>query len=210
MDNEILFPNKGNISRGFEWFYENLEQQEIGSLKQARINFFNLSIPKEYNIDMARLKALYNCEVVGISNERDSVLNSIINTGFFIKENKTPKEYYQTFRRLLELTDFSLMILDNTYYNSENLSKKRVPFTIVNPLYFENNYFYYQKLKVGFVQPKQLEQAMSSGKDVWQQESIHVYSLAEPHSGFRFATTSEERDYLDFYTEILSNRIGGF
>lgn len=209
MTNVIEFPRKTNVLESFNYLFKTLPKTELSNTKCRTINFFNISISKEYNVDLARLIYEYNCELIGLSQERLEIINSIINTGYFIKENKTPKEYYLIFRRLLELSDFSLMILDNTYYNILH-RKKEIPFSIIQPLYFENNYFYYQKLKAGMVQPKELEKQIQKGTDIWEVSNVHIYNLIEFSSGFRFATTKLERDYLELYSDILSQRLTGF
>ena len=123
MENIIKFPTTNNIDIGFDKLRNKIDKKEFSFENKTKIDIFNIVIPKEYNVDLARLMVEYNCEFIGISEKRLSILNSIINTGYFIKENLSSQKYYELFRGLLEKIDFNFIILDNVYKNSVNTNK---------------------------------------------------------------------------------------
>lgn len=209
MENIIKFPTTNNIDIGFDKLRNKIDKKEFSFENKTKIDIFNIVIPKEYNVDLARLMVEYNCEFIGISEKRLSILNSIINTGYFIKENLSSQKYYELFRGLLEKIDFNFIILDNVYKNSVNTNKS-VDFYVVKPLYFNNNYFYFKKLKSRYAEPKDLEMALKNKLDVWELSSIRIQDLSNFETGLRLASTDRERQFLTLYNEILSRRLFGF
>lgn len=204
----IPFTKTDNTGVGFEKLFSQLEKKG-DTFDTIQIDFFNVTISKEFNPLMAKLIYDYHCELIGVSEERLTIIYSIINTGYFLKERMTPKEYSIFFRRLLERFDFPLLIKDNIFYNTLHYIKKK-DYEVIKPLYFENNYFYYKKLKSYYTEPYLLEKALLENNNVWEISSIHVYDLQLEETGFRLPSNQIESDYLHFYNEILSRRIKGF
>lgn len=209
MEQVIKFPSTSNINIGFDKLKSKINKKEFRFSNKTKVDIFNIEIPKEYNVDLARLMFEYNCEFIGISEDRLSILNSIINTGYFIKENLSSKQYYEFFRGLLEKTDFNFIILDNIYKNSINRHKS-VDFYVIKPLYFNNNYFYFKKLKSRFVEPTSLEFALNNNLNIWEQSSIRIQDISNFESGFRLPSTNRERQFLNLYNDIISRRLLSF
>lgn len=209
MEQVIKFPSASNINIGFDKLKSKINKKEFRFSNKTKIDIFNIEIPKEYNVDLARLMFEYNCEFIGISEDRLSILNSIINTGYFIKENLSSNQYYEFFRSLLEKTDFNFIILDNTYKNSISRHKS-IDFYVIKPLYFNNNYFYFKKLKSRFVEPSSLEFALNNNLNIWEQSSIRIQDISNFEVGFRLPSTNRERQFLKLYNDILSRRLLGF
>lgn len=206
---EINFPRESNIQIGFDLLYKRLKRTPYAIEKTTKLNIFGIDISKEFNFDLANLIYNYNCELIGISDERLNLLYSIINTGYFTKKEMSKTAYYLYFRKILEKTDFPLMLLDNTVYNDLNTDKKQ-SFYLAQPLYFTETQLFYKKLKSGFAQPKDLELAIKQGLDIWEVDSVHILDLCEIHFGLRFASNFYERQLLDLYSEILMGSLYGF
>lgn len=211
MQTIIKFPKSSNIKEGFDKLFKKLEKEKfsLDETTKTKINIFNIDISKEYNVDLAKLVFEYNCELVGISEDRLSIINSIINTGYFLKTKLSKIEYYNLFRELLENIDFNFIILDNVYKNSIN-KEKDIEYYVIKPLYFDSKYFYYQKLKSHFTEPKNLERALDNNVNIWEMGSIRIQDISDVEVGFRLASNKKEYEYLMLYNEIISRRLKGF
>lgn len=163
---------------------------------------FDSPVDKKYNPVLAEYLHVYNCNLEGFDKERISVLNSIFDTGYFIKERLDKMDYYKLLRTLIEQTDFPLMIEDNVYYNSLNKQKK-ADFYLIKPVYFTKNLLYYRRLKQGVA--NDLKNLTDTG--VWEMVSVNILDLSELTTGIRFAKNETEKNYLDFYEELLNSEI---
>lgn len=208
--NEIIrFKSSYNTGEGFTKLFERLDKKEYSDKNKVIVDFFNIDINKKYNIDLATLIFEYNCELLGVSEKRLEILHSIINTGYFVKKEMNPDQYYCFFRKLLETTDFSLMILDNVYSNFIN-NENKPKYVVIKPLYFQGNTFHFKKLKSYFTEPVELEKALLEKKNVWEKSSVFIYDLIREDSGFRLSSTEREFDFLELYSDILNKRVSGF
>lgn len=184
-----------------------LEQLEV-TLKErglpTKVDVTQSSFEKQFSPHLAKLMIVYNCEYIGLSMEREEELESIIQTGWFLKENLGPKEYGQWFKRMIEQADFPLMILDNV------LARKTPKYQVVQPLSIENDRLRYRKLKPSYTEPKVLERALMNDVDIWVTDTIHYLDLSDKTFGLRFACNVKERAILDILSNILSGRLKGF
>lgn len=171
---------------------------------KVNINLSNSSFEHKYTPELARLLLTYNCEFLGLSIEKESEIEAIIQTGWFVKENLDSSKYLMWLKEKIEIADFPLMILDNTLLGVEPR------YVIVQPLAFEKNVLRYRKLMSKYVEPCVLEDALSRGLPIWTTETKHALDLSDKLFGFRFASNERERAILTILSNILSGRLKGF
>lgn len=168
------------------------------------INLSNSSFEHKYTPELARLLLTYNCNFLGISIEKESEIEAIIQTGWFIKENLDSSKYLLWLKEKIEIADFPLMVLDNTLLGVEPR------YVIVQPLAFENNILRYRKLLSKYVEPYMLEEALKIGNSIWTTETKHALDLSDKLFGLRFASNEKERAILTILSNVLSGRLKGF
>lgn len=170
----------------------------------AYINLSNSSFEHKYTPELARLRVLYGCDYYGISIEKETEIEAIIQTGWFIKDNLGSAKYLDWVKEKIEIADFPLMVLDNTLLGVEP------HYSIVQPLSFENNVLRYRKLLAQYVEPILLEDALHKGIPVWTTETKHSLDLVDKQFGLRFASNTRERAILTIISNIFSGRLKGF
>lgn len=200
MSNRIKLPNGALGLKTLEKLELELKSRGV----PTEIDVSDSSFEKQFSPNLAKMMVLYNCTYIGLSMEREEELESIIQTGWFLKENLGPKEFGAWLRNLIEQSDFPLMVLDNV------VSNKTPKYQVVQPISFENDRLRFRKLKPTYTEPKVLEKALMSDVDIWVTDTIHHLDLANKNFGLRFACNMKERAILDIISNILSGRLKGF
>lgn len=172
--------------------------------KKVEVDVSQSSFAKEFSVELARLLVLYNFKFIGLSLERELYIDSVIQTGYFIKESKGPSGYFAWIKSKIEETDYPFMVLDNT------LADKEPKLNIVQPLYFENNVLRYRKLLPKYVEPVELEKGLQDKETIWVTDTVHKLDLVDANFGLRFACNDKERAILDILSNIISRRLVGF
>ena len=166
----------------------------------------SLSIRPEFLIEFARLSEYYNCEFIGLLDDKNDIIDSYINTGYFIKSSLGAKAYSELLKELITTLDFPLMILDNRLdkYNF-------IDYNIIQPIGFSKYKFYYKKLKPSLLEPRILEKACWENKEeIWSQEEIFISEMSDSNIGFRFAKSIKEKTILELYKKILDGSYYNF
>lgn len=174
------------------------------TIERVFVNLSNSSFEHIYTPELARLRVLYNCDYYGISIEKESEIDAIIQTGWFVKEHLGSSNYLMWLKEKIEIADFPLMVLDNTLLGLEPR------YLVVQPLSFENNVLRYRKLLAKYVEPSSLEYAIHSNLPIWTTETKHALDLADKQFGLRFASNDRERAILTIISNVLSGRLKGF
>lgn len=184
---------------------EEVAQRELNSVT---INLFNTIVEPLFTVDLVRLQLDFGVEFQGLSEERLELMESILHTGYFIKET-LGDGYVDWLENLLGIADYPLMLLDNVYYNA--IKQKDEPkYLVVQPLTFEKDLLKYRKLRPKYTEPRVLERALKSGLDVWTVEDTTIYALKNPLFGLRMAKNIDEMYILDLLTEVLNGQLTGF
>lgn len=184
---------------------EILESERKNGNTGVQVDVTHLALRKDFAIDVARLENEYNCKFIGLG-EKESQVDAIVGTGYFIKESLGKVEYGKSFRRLVEMSDFPLMIKDNRRVGDE-----LIIYNIIQPLSFDNMFFYYNVIKPYLLEPEELEKACwIERENIWDRESIHITDIGGTKTGFRFANTLTERTLLDIFTQIIEGTLTGF
>lgn len=153
---------------------------------------------------LAKMKYDTDCKYKGIGHKEEDI-EVYLMTGYFLKDSMGSKNYVKWFKRQVEIADFPLLIRDNRLTDY-----KIVPMNIIQPLKFDGVYFKYKLIKPQYLEPKDLEQALRSGKNIYTVESIRVEEIGYNREGFRFAGTYEERLMLDIFEDIITGRVEGY
>jgi len=188
----------------FESIKKDIKKLHSEGIKDICVNLEGKSISQEYTKFVAEMIYEYECTFKGLGN-KEPIVEAYLYTGYFIKEYLGPGEYVKWFRKQVEGSDFPMMILDNRLGN-----KRLVTMNIIQPVRFDERYFYYNIIKPVYLEPGTLEQAIIDQEDIYTRESINIVDIATEAIGFRFASTKKERTMLDIFEGILSGKLKGF
>jgi len=168
------------------------------------VNVVGLSINQDYTYLIASMENKYGCYFKGIGNKRDEV-DAIVNTGAFIKKDLGVEEYIKLFIKLVELGDYPIMIRDN------RLKVGRiVTMNVIQPLMFDDKYFYFNVIRPKYLEPIHLERAVQQDEKIYTRESISLFDIAKYEEGFRFASSEDERYMLDLFESVITGKAWGF
>lgn len=165
------------------------------------------SIPmrKEFAVDVARMIDSYKCKFINLG-EKEEEVDAYIATGYFIKEKLGNVKFGERFKRLVEMSDFPLMIKDNRLKGDELIKHN-----VIQPISFNNSYFHYNVIKPHLLEPGYLEKACwYENKNIFDKESIHMADLGDKLEGYRFANSEQERTILDVFTGVIDGTLKGF
>lgn len=176
---------------------EQIKEAYKRGIKRVEIDVSGVPLRKDFSVEVARIQDTYNCTFIGLS-EKEEMVDAIVSTGYFIKESLGAVEYGKKFRRLVEMSDFPLMIKDNRLKGDE-----LIVYNIIQPIRFDKQYFHYNIIKPYLLEPSELEKAMLEGVNIWDKSQTHLGDIAGKNQGFRFANTETERTILDIFTEII-------
>lgn len=168
--------------------------------KQIIIDCSNpkFSIRKEFLLSIAKIEEYYNAKFYGLQS-KEEIVSSIRNSGFFTKDKIGNLEYGKKFRKIVEMADFPLMIKDN-----RNIEDKLIRFNVIQPISFDDNYFYYNTIKPYLLEPIKLEEACwKNNQPIWDENKIFISDIGDFNQGFRFASNKKERTILDIFTKII-------
>lgn len=184
---------------------ERLKKMNSNGLTGVEVDVTNLPLRSDFVVDVAKLQDDYDCIFVGLSEKEDKV-DSIVSTGYFIKEELGNELYGERFKRLVEMADYPLMVKDN-----RGIGDELIPLNIIQPISFDTTHFYYNVIKPYLLEPMELEKAVHfEGKKIWDRESIHISDIGELQTGFRFANTKRERTIMDILTNVIEGTLRGF
>lgn len=153
-------------------------------------------------INVARLEEYYGTIFIGLYGKEDDVL-CIRNSGLVIKDNMEDNMYIEKFKKAVEIANFPLMIRDDTRKKSEAVDLK-----VIQPIFFDENFFYYNSLKSSFIEPVKLQEEIQNNnskdkENIWDLNKVHLSEIASFDEGYRFASNLKERTILDIYNDIL-------
>lgn len=195
---KIFFKVVNNIDNSFRILKKKLEEDSNISV----VDFSDVEIPFENNKDLMEILYFYNVSLLGISEERISLCESFIGSGFFQKRNMSFEQYLNFFYSTFFSGRKSLYIFEELSF-----TKKENPLkNIVIPYKRENGVFYFKKLKPKYKSFIKLEQAVEKGKDLWNIEAIKEVDLYKDSFCFRFPISFEERDLLEYYSLFIFNK----
>lgn len=171
----------------------------------VKVDVTGLPLRPEFSIDVARIIDTYGCEFIGLG-EKEETIDALVSTGYFIKEALGEDNYGKQFRRLVEMSDFPLMVKDNRLTGDE-----LIIYNVIQPVRFGENYFHYNVLKPYLLEPGELERACWYDKEeIWTKKKTHISDIGSLDAGYRFANTETERTLLDIFTKVIEGTATGF
>lgn len=169
------------------------------------VDLKDTSMRADFSLDIARMQYTYKCKFLNLGGKEDEI-DTYISTGRFIKEKLGNVEYGRRFRRLVEMSDFPLMVKDN-----RGMGDELIQFNVIQPVSFDETHFHYNVIKPYLLEPGELEKAYwYENKNIWERESIHLTDIGEFNQGFRFANTVQEITILDILTGVIEGTLKGF
>lgn len=187
-----------------DYIEKTLEEQKEKGVTGIVVNFKGKGINPEYTEKLARMKYEYGCKYLGEGNKKYDI-DAYIKTGYFIKEKMGRVAYLRWLKRQVEQADYPLMIRDNRMK-----AIRTVEMNIIQPLKFDDRYFYFNVIKPKLLEPEDLELAIAEGEEIYTKETILIEDLLDLNEGFRFAGTFQERCILDVFEDIITERVTGY